>query len=149
VTHVARDPRQKAAILAATESAEWDARRQRLTVSFERILVAGDAAVASFIVDGRRRMVVGLEWTGDDWSALSSTVVGPAPGGFQSFRPSEHRPDHWTVIAAGLAPAGSLNAVIAFAGEERTVPVVDRLYLFALGVEGEPELEPLDIELVE
>lgn len=145
---MARDPRHEAAIAAATERAEWDARQQGLTVSFERILVAGDAAVASFVVDQGRKMVVWLERTVSRWDQLGSTVLGPKVEGFQSFRPSEDRPNHWTVIAAGLAPAGRVSAVITFAGEEHTVPVVDGLYLFAVGVEGELQLERLPVKLV-
>jgi hypothetical protein len=143
-----RDPRHQGAIAAATESAEWDARQQGLTVSFERILVAGDAAVASFVVDQGRKMVVWLERTVKRWDQLGSTVLGPKPGGFESFRPSEDRPNHWTVVAAGLAPAGHVTAVITFAGEEHAVPVVDGLYLFAVGVKGDPQLERLPVKLV-
>jgi hypothetical protein len=148
-TDMARDPRHEAVIVAATESAGWDARRQGLTVSFERILLAGDAAVASFVVDEDRKMVVWLEWTGKQWNQLGSTVLGPKTGGFQSFRPSEDRSNYWTVIAAGLAPAGRTSAVITLAGEEHAVPVVEGLYLFALDVEGELQLERLLVKLVE
>jgi hypothetical protein len=35
--------------------------REGLAVTFERIVVADAAAVASFLVDARRRMIVGLE----------------------------------------------------------------------------------------
>jgi hypothetical protein len=146
---MARDPRHEAGIVAATESAEWDARRQGLTVSFERILLVGDAAVASFVVDDVRKMVVWLEWTGKRWNQLGSTVLGPKAGGFQSFRPSEDRPNHSTVIAAGLAPAGRTSAVITLAREEHVVPVVEGLYLFAVGVEGELQPERLPVKLVE
>jgi hypothetical protein len=149
VGDVAADARRDAAIAVATENAEWDARQLRLTARFERILVAGDAALAAFKVDESRRIVVGIEWTDEEWEALDSTVIGPSTEGFQSVRPSEHRPDRWTVIVAGLAPVGSLKAAIVFAGDEHVVPVLDRLYLFALGVEGQLDLEPLSIELRE
>jgi hypothetical protein len=138
-----------AAIATATETAQWDARRAGLTIGFDRIVVTATAAVASFVVGEGRRMIVGLEWTGTEWVALKSTVLGPDHRGSQSFRPSEHRPGHWTIVVGGLAPAGVATAVISLLGEERRVPVVDGLYLFAAGVDDEPELEPLEVEFVE
>jgi len=42
------EPEQEAA--AATESAEWDAGSEGLAVTFERIAVSRDAAVASFVL---------------------------------------------------------------------------------------------------
>jgi len=144
------DPEQQTAIAAATDAAEWVAVRERLAVAFERIAVAGDAAVASFVVDGSRRMIVGLERAPDDWDALDSTVLGPNErDAFQSFRPSEHRADHWTIIATGLAPERAAKASVSFAGNQHLVPVIDRLYLFAIGVEAEPALERLPVAFVE
>jgi hypothetical protein len=52
---------QEAAIVAATEAAEWHAEREGLALTFERIVVAGGAAVASFAVDADRRLIVSLE----------------------------------------------------------------------------------------
>jgi hypothetical protein len=145
-----RDPEQEAAIAAATEAAEWHAGREDLTVTFERIVVGGDAAVACFVVDQGRRMIVALERTRrHGWDALTSTVLGPEHNGSQSFRPSEERADHWTIIAAGLAPEHATTASVAFAGEQHLLPVIDGLYLFAVGVEGEPELERLPVSFVE
>jgi hypothetical protein len=143
------DPEQDAAIAAATEAAEWDAAREGLTLTFERIVVAGDAAVASFVVDASRRMIVGLERARDDWDALNSTVLGPDHRASQSFRPSEHRTGRWTIFAAGLAPDGVSGASITLAGDQHVVPVIERLYLFAVAVDREPELEPLAVSFVE
>jgi hypothetical protein len=140
------DPEQDAAIAAATEAAEWDA--QGLALTFERIVVAGDAAIASFVVDASRRMIVGLE-RARDWDALSSTVLGPDHRASQSFRPSEHRTNRWTIFAAGLAPDGVSGASITLAGDQHVVPVIERLYLFAVAVDREPELEPLAVSFVE
>src|SRR5512132_2521342 len=85
-------PEQEAAIAAATEAAEWHAGREGLGVTFERIVVAGDAAVASFVVDASRRMIVGLERARGDWDALDSTVLGPNHGASQSFQPTNIAP---------------------------------------------------------
>jgi hypothetical protein len=144
------DPEQAAAIAAATEAAEWHAGREGLAVTFERIVVAGDAAVASFVVDANRRMIVGLERASADWDALNSQVLGPDQRAFQSFRPSEHRPGHWTIIAGGLAPDGASRASITLAGDQHVVvPVLERFYLFAVGLDDEPELERLPVSFVE
>lgn len=139
------DPERESAIAAASKAAEWHAGREGLGATFERIVVAGDAAVASFVVDAGRRMIVGLERAGGDWDVLNSRVIGPEQGGFESFRPSEHRTGHWTIIAAGLAPDGASRAAIALAGHQHIVPVTERLYLFAVALEGEPEPERLPI----
>jgi hypothetical protein len=144
-----RDPEQEAATTAATAAAEWDTARQGAALVFERILVVGDAAVASFVVDGSRRMIVGLERTHRGWDALDSTVLGPDTRAFQSFRPSEHRSDHWTIIAAGFAPEGAAKASVSVAGDQHLVPVLDGLYLFAVGVDAEPELHQLPVRFVE
>jgi hypothetical protein len=45
------DPEQGAGFAAATEAAQWHAGLEGLTVTFERIVVPGDVAVASFVVD--------------------------------------------------------------------------------------------------
>jgi hypothetical protein len=71
------EPEHAAAIATATEAAEWHAGRERLAVTFERIVVAGDAAVASFVVDVSRRLIVGLERASSEWDALNSRVIGP------------------------------------------------------------------------
>jgi hypothetical protein len=142
-------PEQEAAIAAATEAAEWHAGREGLGVTFERIVVAGDAAVASFVVDASRRMIVGLERARGDRDALDSTVLGPNHGASQSFRPSEHRAGHWTIIAGGLAPDGASRASITVAGDQHVVPVIERLSLFAVALDGEPGLEPVPVSFVE
>ena len=118
-------------------------------VTFERIVVAGDAAVASFVVDESRRIIVGLERASGNWDALNSTVLGPDHRASQSFRPSEHRTGRWTIIAAGLAPDGATRASITLAGDQRVVPVIERLYLFAVAVDREPELDPFAVSFVE
>jgi hypothetical protein len=143
------DPEQEAAIAAATEAAEWNAEREGLKVTFERIVVAGDAAVASFVVDASRRMIVGLERARGDWDVLKSTVLGPNHHASQSFRPSEHRAGHWTIIAGGLAPDGASRAYITLASDQYVAPVIERLYLFAVALDGEPELERLSVSFVE
>jgi hypothetical protein len=144
-----RDPKQEAAMMAAIEAADWEADRQGLAITFERILIADDAAVASFVVDGSRRMIVGLERAHRDWEALDSTLVGPDSRDFQSFRPSEYRAGHWTIVAAGFAPTPAARASISFAGDQHLVPVIDGLYLFAVGVDREPEFERLLVRFVE
>src|SRR5690348_15743184 len=58
------DQEQEAAVAAAARA------------EFERIVVAGDAAVASFAVDANRRMIVSLGRAHGDWEALKSTVPG-------------------------------------------------------------------------
>jgi hypothetical protein len=144
------DPEQEAAITAATKAAEWHGDREDLTVTFERIVVEGDAGVACFVADEGRRMVVGLERTRrHEWDALTSTVLGPDAPAAQSFRPSEERAGHWTIIAAGLAPKRATGASVAFAGKQHLVPVIEGVYLFAVAVEGEPELERLPVTFVE
>jgi NAD(P)-dependent dehydrogenase (short-subunit alcohol dehydrogenase family) len=52
-------------------------------------------------------------------------------------------------IAAGLAPDGVSGASITLAGDQHVVPVIERLYLFAVAVDREPELEPLAVSFVE
>jgi hypothetical protein len=132
-----------AAFAEAAEAAGWHADREGLAVTFERILVSGDAAVAVFTISaGCRRMFVSLERTGSGWDALDSTVVGPDNGGWQSFRPSDTRPDHWTVVAAGVAPERARTAVIVFGRQDQAVPVVDGVYLYAVALERLPDFEP-------
>jgi hypothetical protein len=114
-------------------------RTRRSCGEFERIVVADDAAVASFVVDARRRMIVGLEREPGDWVALNSTVLGLDQRAFESLRPSEHRAGRWTIIAGGLAPDGASSASITLSGDQRLVPVVDGLYLFAVVFEHEPD----------
>lgn len=142
-------PEQEAAIAAATEAAEWDAEREGLAVRFERIVIASDAAVASFATDANRRMIVSLERNDGDWEALKSTLVGHDHGASQSFRPSEQRAGHWTITVAGVAPASASKASIVLAGVQHVVPVIDRLYLFAVGLDQEPEFERLAVSFVE
>jgi hypothetical protein len=142
-------PEQEAAIAAATEAAGWHAERERLALTFERIVVAGGAAIASFVVDANRRLVVGLERNDADWDALTSTVLGPDHGATQSFQTSEHRAHHWIITAAGLAPASASRASIVIADAEHVVPVIDRLYLFAAVLDREPEPERLAVNFVE
>ena len=142
-------PGQDAAIAAAAEAAEWHAEREGLALTFERIVVAGGAAVASFTVDTNRRLIVSLERNDADWEALTSTVLGPDHGASHSFRPSEHRAGHWTITAAGLAPASASRASIVLAGAGHVVPVIDRLYLFAVVLDREPESERLAVSFVE
>lgn len=144
------DSAQEAAIAAATEAAKWEGDREDLMVTFERIVVEGDAAVACFAADEGRRMVVGLERTRrHGWDALTSTVLGPDAPAAQAFRPSEERAGHWTIIAAGLAPDHAARASVAVAGKQHLVPVIEGVYLFALGLEGEPELEQLTVTFAE
>jgi hypothetical protein len=131
-----------AASAEAADAAGWHADREGLAVTFERILVSGDAAVAAFTISaGCRRMFVSLERTRSGWDALDSTVIGPDNGGWQSFRPSETRPDHWSVVAAGVAPDRARTAVIVFGRQEHAVPVVDRVYLYAVTVKRLPNFE--------
>jgi len=54
---------EQQAITAATESAEWAASKEHLKVEFERIVLAGDAAVASFTVGSNQRWIVPLDAT--------------------------------------------------------------------------------------
>jgi hypothetical protein len=140
-----RDQEQGAAIAAATEAAEVDAGREGLVVTFERIVLAGDAAVAAFLAGTGQRMIVGLELAHGNWHALNSRVLGPERQAFQSVRPSEHRARHWTIIAGGLAPDGASRASIALAGDKHVVPVTDGLYLVAISLDREPEHEPLSV----
>jgi hypothetical protein len=80
---------------------------------------------------------------------MTSTVLGPDHGASQSFRPSEHRAGHRTIIAAGLAPAGVSRASIVLAGVEYVVQVIDRLYLFAAVLDREPESARLAVSFVQ
>jgi hypothetical protein len=142
-------PEQAAAIAAATEAAEWHAEREGVAVTFERIVIASDAAVASFAMDANRRMIVSLERNGGDWEALKSVVLGHDHGASQSFRPSEHRAGEWTITAAGLAPASASKASILLARAQHVVPVIDGLYLFAVVLDREPACERLAVSFVE
>lgn len=126
----------------AKEAAAWDSRRAGLTVTFERIVVFRDAAVASFIpTRGQGRLFISLEWTGKEWEPLTTRLPEPdaeGAGRWRSLRPSEFRPGWWTGAAGGSAPADATSALIAFGGEEHTVPVVDGIYLFAAGAANDP-----------
>ena len=100
-------------------------------------------------MDASRRIIVCLEGAGADWDALGSRVLGPDHHAFQSFRPSEHRAGRWTIIAGGLAPDGASSASIVLGGDRYVVPVIERLYLFAVALDGQPELERLPVSFVE
>ena len=94
-------------------------------------------------------MIVCLERTGADWDALGSRVLGPDHHAFQSLRPSEHCAGRWTIIAGGLAPDGASSASIILGGDRYVVLVIERLYLFAVALDGQPELERLPVSFVE
>jgi hypothetical protein len=75
------DPREDEAVAEATEAVACEARRDGLSLAFERMFIAGDAAVASFRGQGKTRKIVKLEWTGKVWDVLGSTVLGPVSWG--------------------------------------------------------------------
>jgi hypothetical protein len=133
---------EQQAITAATESAEWAASKEHLKVEFERIVLAGDAAVASFTVGSNQRWIVPLEWNGREWDALGASIFDSQSRATRSVRPSEVRRSHWTVVAAGFAPLEATRAIVYFAGRDHEVPVVSGLYMFAAAVDRKPEDAP-------
>jgi hypothetical protein len=130
-------PDGETAVAAAWEAARMQAEAHRLIVTFERIVVVGAAAAASFLSDDGTRVIVSLE-RARRWEWLGARVIDERTRRHRSLRPSEYERGRWIAGAAGVAPPRATTALIAFAGRQERVPVVNGLYLFAASLTDDP-----------